>query len=112
MKLTQEIRPDGVYRLALEGPLDIAGSAHVDLPFADAAQKQSKIVVDLSGVDFLASIGVRVLVKTAKAVAERGGRMATYGAQEAPRKVFESTGTDKIVMLVADEDAALAYVTR
>ena len=112
MKLTQEIMPDGVYRLALEGPLDIAGAAHVDLPFADAAQKQSKLIVDISGVDFLASIGVRVLVKTAKAVAERGGRMATYGAQAAPKKVLDSTGTDKIVIRGEDQDAALAHVNR
>lgn len=112
MKHSVETTGDGTCKIALEGALDIEGSATLDPVFRDAAAKQDKLVVDLSGVDFLASIGIRVLVMTAKTIAGNGGRMAVHSAQEAPAKVLASTGVDRIVMLVEDEDAALAWVNR
>lgn len=112
MKLSQEIVDGDIYKMTLHGALDIAGSAHVDPQFEMAVAKQKKLIVDIADVDFLASIGIRTLVKSAKALAEKGGRMAVYGAQEAPQKVLESTGVDRIIMLVADEDAAKAYVNK
>ena len=63
-------------------------------------------------MQFLASISIRVLVKTAKAIGNNGGRMAVYGAQEAPAKVLMSTGVDRIIALCDDEASALAQVTR
>ena len=111
MKLSQERLENGVCRMAMEGSLDIVGSAQVDQPFTAAAEKENHLVVDISGVDFLASIGIRVLVKTAKVVAERGGRMAVYGAQEAPKKVLQATGVDGLINLVADESSALDAVS-
>lgn len=112
MKLSQEIVDGDIYKMTLHGSLDIAGSAHVDPQFDMAVDKQKKLIVDISDVDFLASIGIRTLVKSAKGLAEKGGRMAVYGAQENPKRVLESTGVDKIIMLVDDEDAARAYVSK
>lgn len=112
MKLTHEDLEGGVYKITLEGPIDLDGSAQIDPHFKMVADKYRRVVVDLSGVDFLASIGIRVLVKSAKTIAEQAGRMAVFGAQEAPRRVLETTGVDKIVMLVQDEPAALAWVRK
>jgi anti-sigma B factor antagonist len=112
MKLSQEIVDGDIYKMSLHGALDIAGSAQVDPQFQMAVAKQRKLIVDIAEVDFLASIGIRTLVKSAKGLAEKGGRMAVYGAQEAPKRVLESTGVDRIIMLVEDEDAARAYVNK
>jgi anti-sigma B factor antagonist len=112
MRLSQERLPNGVYKIALGGALDIAGAAEADQPFRSASEKERKLIVDLTDVDFLASIGIRVLVKSAKTVAERGGRMAVYGAQEASRKVLVSSGVERLVNLVDDEAAAIAQVDR
>ena len=112
MRLSQERLPNGIYQIALGGALDIAGAAEADLPFRSASEKEKRLIVDLSDVDFLASIGIRVLVKSAKSVAERGGRMAVYGAQETPRKVLVSSGVERLVNLVDDEATAIAQVDR
>lgn len=112
MKLSQERLENGVMKIELHGALDIAGAAEADQPFRSASESERRLVVDLSGVDFLASIGIRVLVKSARSVAERGGRMAVFGAQETPRKVLESTGVERLINLVDDEAAAIASVTR
>ncbi|MEM8631787.1 MAG: STAS domain-containing protein [Pseudomonadota bacterium] len=110
MKLTQETIGDDVLKITAQGSMDLDGAAEADPFFATAAIGHKKMIVDLSGVDFLASIGIRVLVKTAKAIGQAGGRMSVYGAQEAPHRVLMSTGVDKLVTLLDDEAAALAYV--
>jgi len=110
MKLNHETLDGGIYRIALDGSLDMAGAMMIDPHFAMVTEKEKRLIVDISGVDFLASIGIRVLVLAAKGIAERGGRMAVYGAQEAPAKVLKSTGVDQIVKLVDDEAAAIAWV--
>ena len=112
MKMNQFDLDGDVLKVALDGSLDIMGSAAIDGRFETIALEQDRLVVDLAGVDFLASIGIRVLVKAAKTIANRGGRMAVYNAQEMCRKVLESTGVNKIIRLVESEDDALAAVRR
>ena len=51
-----------------------AGSIASQLVELTAAPKKG-VVVDMSGVEFLASIGIRALIASAKAVQARGGRM-------------------------------------
>ena len=112
MKLTEKELEGGVLKVVLKGAMDIAGSAEADLPFRKIAEARKRVVIDLGGVDFLASIGIRVLVKTAKAIAENGGRMSVYNAQDAAARVLGATGVDRVINLVADEAAAVATVSR
>ena len=108
MKLRQEEMDGGVLRAALSGSFDIAGASDVDLPLSVIGGSQDKVIVDLAEVDFLASIGVRILVKAAKSMANRGGRMVILNAGEAPRRVLETTGVDSIIPLVDSEEEARA----
>jgi anti-sigma B factor antagonist len=80
------------------------------MPFAVISGARRKVVVDFSGVDFLASIGVRVLVKAARSIGNKGGRMAVFAPNEAARKVLASTGADTIISVTDDEAAAVAAV--
>jgi anti-anti-sigma factor len=60
-------------RVVLTGRLDIAGADKVALPLATVSGSKDNVLVDMSGVTFVASIGLRHLVMAAKAVARRGG---------------------------------------
>lgn len=97
----------GITRVTLTGAFDIAGAADVDMPFAVLSGRHDRVVVDLTGVDFLASIGVRVLVKAARTIGNRGGRMVLVNPAPAARKVLVTTGVDQMVPIVEDEAAAL-----
>ena len=57
---------------------------------------------------FLASIGIRVLVKAARAIGQRNGRLIVFNPTDEARKVLRSTGIDTIIPVVADEKAAIA----
>ncbi len=90
--------------IRLAGRLDIQGVNAVDAKFAflAASQKQG-IVVDLSGLDFIASIGVRSLVSNAKAQRQRGGRLVLFAGNNDPViKVLTTTGIDKLIPMYTE----------
>ena len=110
MQMTKEELEGDVLKVTLAGSFDIAGAGEVDMPFAVISGARRKVVVDFGDVDFLASIGVRVLVKAARLIGNKGGKIALYGANEAARKVLASTGADTLIVVTDDEAAALAAV--
>jgi anti-sigma B factor antagonist len=68
----------------------------------------SSLVIDLSGVEFLDSTGLSVIVKALEAVRVRSGRLDVVVAAERVAKVFRITGLDEMVSLHDSLDAALA----
>jgi anti-anti-sigma factor len=110
MQMTKEELGDDVLKVTLAGSFDIAGAGEVDMPFAVISGARRKVVVDFAGVDFLASIGVRVLVKAARSIGNKGGKIALFAPNEAARKVLASTGADTIIIVTDDEAAAVAAV--
>ena len=55
------------------------------------------VVVDLTGVEFLDSTGLSVIVKALKRVREAGGTLSVVVASERVAKVFRITGLDQIL---------------
>lgn len=92
---------------ALAGRLDIAGAGAVEAPFAAAAREAHVMVVDLSGVTFLASIGIRLLLANAKALTRRSGHMILFGCDPQVEKVLRSTGVDQLIAIVATREEAV-----
>jgi anti-sigma B factor antagonist len=68
---------------------------------------RTDIVVDLSGVEFLDSTGLSVLVKTLKRVREAGGRLDVIVTADRVAKVFRITGLDQLIPLHASMADAL-----
>jgi anti-anti-sigma factor len=107
MELTTEQLADGVQKIALSGRMDSAGTEQIDLRFAGlTATRTALIVVDLSQVPFLASIGMRTLVSCAKALTLRGGRMALAAPQPLVGDVLRLSGIDALIPVYADIGSA------
>lgn len=63
-------------RIEITGRLDMVGAGSIASQLVELTAAPKKgVVVDMSGVEFLASIGIRALIASAKAVQARGGRM-------------------------------------
>jgi anti-sigma B factor antagonist len=94
--------------VAAAGELDAhtapALAAAVD-PLADRAQ--GALVIDLSGVDFVDSTGLGVLVGALKRVREAGGRLDVVVTSPRVLKVLGLTGLDVVIPLHATLDDAL-----
>jgi anti-anti-sigma factor len=84
--------------IKLIGKLDIVGVGEIEAQFSGyCAGESPRIVVDLSKVDFLASIGIRLLTLTAKSVASHGGRMVLLHPTPDVRHVLEITGIPAVI---------------
>src|SRR5258708_30212023 len=92
MKITITEFGDTGTKITLVGKLDIAGAEAVSLPLATAAGTRRNIVVDMVGVDFIASIGIRHLVMAAKAVARASRKIVLLDPAPLVRDVLLTAG--------------------
>jgi anti-anti-sigma factor len=98
---------DDLTLINLDGRLDIAGAEAIDDQFSFAtATRPKRIIVDLAQVDFLASIGVRILFTAARAQSARGGRIALAQPSPMVHKVLTTAGVDQMIPIFDTVDAA------
>jgi anti-sigma B factor antagonist len=107
MELQSRELETGILRISLAGRMDSAGTQQIDMRFtALSATRKGWILVDLSQVTFLASIGIRTLVTNAKAQKRRGGAMVLYQPTGIVEEVLKTAGIDEIIPIVHDMEAA------
>lgn len=95
-------------KVTLVGKLDIAGAQVIEVPMAAVAGARNNVVVDMAGVDFIASIGIRHLVMAAKAIARGGGKMVLLAPTPMVTEVLQVSGLQQILPIVESEDEARA----
>ena len=78
--------------VALRGRLDTVTAPELEAALADSLTGISQLVFDLSGLEYISSAGLRVLLAAHKAVGSQGGQMVVRGAGELVMEVFEVTG--------------------
>jgi anti-anti-sigma factor len=111
MELTYSDLGDGVRRIDLAGRLDVEGAEAIELRFtALTATHQSYVIVDLSGVAFLASMGIATLVRNARAVRLRGGNLVLLSPRPNVAQVLASTRIDQMLSVFPTFEEALAAV--
>lgn len=98
--------------LGLEGRLDTDTSADLELTVQDLMQAGVRqFVVDLAGVGYVSSAGLRVLLSLGKTVENSGG-LRLAGLNPTVRQVFDVAGFTQLFAIFASRDAALAGKTR
>jgi anti-sigma B factor antagonist len=97
-------------KVVLVGKLDIAGADVVALPLATLAGGKTSIIVDMSGVTFVASIGIRHLVLASKAISRRGGKLVLVNPTGMVRDVLVTSGLADLLPIVATESEAYALL--
>ena len=94
-------------RLILDGRLDAAGCEKVETSFTAAASAaRGHVLVDLTAVDYIGSLGIRLLISAARTVRRRGQRMVILGAQQQPSDVFETVALADLIPIAATESEA------
>jgi anti-anti-sigma factor len=100
---------DGIDRVQLAGRLDSAGVEAIDARLSSlAAARAARILIDLSQVPFLASIGIRILLTNARVLRQNGGKMALLSPQALVEEVLQVTGIESIIPIFHDLDTAAA----
>ena len=72
----------------------------------------TKVVIDLSQLEYVSSVGLRVLIDAAKRVSRANGKLALCSLDANVREVFELAGFARLVPIFASHDEAVAHVTQ
>ena len=108
MQITVSEFGDAAKKVVLTGKLDIAGAEKIELPLATVAWSKTNIVVDMVGVDFIASIGIRHLVMAAKTVARASRKLILLDPNPMVTDVLLTAGLSDFLPIVRSEDEARA----
>lgn len=105
---------DGDIRLIkLSGALDIHGVNDVELEFVRLCTGENMcVLVDLSKVNYISSIGIPLLINSAKSLARQGGKMALFNPQKSVGNVLELTGIPLIIPIYQNLNTAVAELRK
>jgi anti-sigma B factor antagonist len=110
MPITIQDVDGNVTKIVLSGRIDLAGALEIDMPMSVVAGSRRAVVVDLSAVEFMASLGLRSIVVSAKSIISKGGKMVLLAPQPAVEEVITISGIDELIPIYHDEAAANAAV--
>ena len=109
MQITISDLDGAAMKVTLVGKLDIAGAQAIELPMATVAGARGNVMIDMTGVDFIASIGIRHLVMTAKAIARSAGKLVLLAPTPMVTEVLHVSGLEQILPIVRSEEEARAF---
>ena len=91
--------------------MDIEGTDEVNLRLNVAtAEDGALLIVDLSEVDFMSSIGIGSLVRVANNARRRGGNLVLLDPQPIVRLVLEKTRINEVITICNTLDEAVSAV--
>lgn len=111
MAITVQDLADGVTHVIISGRIDIAGAAEIDMPMSVVGGSRRSVIIDLSGVVFIASLGLRSIVLSGKSILSKKGKVALFAPQPAVEEVITTSGIDELIAIYHDMEAAIAAVS-
>lgn len=102
--------------VALSGRIDHAAASEFEralLPLLEpAGSARAGVVLDLSQVDYISSVGLRVLMIAGKTMRARRARIAVAALQTIVAEIFAISRFDGVVEIHPSVDAALAAMSQ
>jgi anti-sigma B factor antagonist len=99
---------DGVMVIKMPSRLDAVGVASIENQFSEAiTSHKGKVLVDMSGVNFVASLALRMLLTNLKTSQGLGGDLCLSGLQPQIAEIFRKSRFDTLFKIYPDRDTAL-----
>jgi anti-anti-sigma factor len=98
-------------KVVMIGRLDATTVGMVETPFtATVAASGKSVVLDLTGLEFLSSLGIRLLLSATRVVSRRGGKVVLFGAQPMVAEVLTAMALEQVMPHVGSEADAMALL--
>lgn len=95
----------------LRGSLDIAGTSSVSVKFiASTAAKRQHVLLDMSEVDFVSSIGLGMLMQVVRALGSDGKRVVLVAPTPDVAGVIRTLRIDSVMPIADSLEAARALI--
>ena len=103
---------DKLVKVTITGRLDAQGVDRIETRLlASLVPNANNAIIDLSQVDYVASLAIRMFMSAAKSLRRKQAGLALYGATERVNKVFETVALQAIIPVCSTEVEALAAVS-
>lgn len=86
--------------LKLKGKLDTQTYTQLQAEICDVSDEITDITVDMQGLKYISSSGLRVLLSASKLMQERDGSISVINANDSIKEVFKITGFNKILNII------------
>ena len=110
MNLTER-EVNGIHIIQVDGKLDINTFDVLEKKLTELIEGGiKKLLVDCTGMTFISSTGLRILIMSQKKLSATGGVIGLFGLNETTRKIFDITVYDKLFPIFEDEASALKEI--
>lgn len=106
----REERREAIMIVAPAGRVDSNTSSAFETAVLGHA-REGRLLVDLSGVEYISSAGLRVFLMLARKVKEGGGRLVLCGMGASVRQVFDLAGFTALFAVEASAEQGLARLS-
>ena len=112
-ELSDESLDEQTHLIAVRGEVHVSTAPEFSERLNDAiANGKTGVVIDMTGVDFIDSTGLSVLLNALRRVTRQQGTLALAVSNPTVLRLFEITRLDSTFDILPDRDAAIARVRR
>ena len=94
--------------VTVSGRIDSVTAATLDADLGKVVHDHKKVVLDLKGVEYMSSAGVRAIVKTLRTAEKTGGGVKLAGITKLVADVLETVGMMELLQSYPSVDEAVA----
>ena len=87
----------GLVTLKITGRLDTTTSSNLDSVINELPEDTKELVFDMSGVEYISSAGIRVLLRAYKKMNSNQRKTRIENVNDIIREVFEMTGLSEMI---------------
>ena len=105
VQLNEILLDDHLTHLAIVGKMDVAGLHAIDVKFHGyTAARRRPTLVDISGLDFISSLGMGMFISCARSLQRFGAKMVLLNPQPDVEEALKAVGMDQGVPIVHNID--------
>jgi len=102
---------DGIRVINVGGEVDVyTAQSLIELIQQEIADGQHRLILDLSGIDFIDVHGLGTITGIYKRLQEHNGQLRLAGITPRLQRIFEVIGLDKIFVCLPDVHAAASHL--
>ena len=108
IQINEVLLDNNLTHLAIVGKMDVAGLHAIDVRFHGyTAARRRPTLVDISGLDFISSLGMGMFVSCARSLQRFGAKMVLLSPQPDVEEALKAVGIDQGVPIVHDVDEGI-----
>jgi len=112
VSIETEVTSKGILIIKLLGRMQLQELQGMEDKFRTLIEGRNAVIVDLSGLVVLFSMGLRTLIQSAQTMELKGGRMVLMAPTKDVLAVLKASGVSDLIAICEDQEEAESVVLR